>query len=49
MEPYATYRKERTMVQKCIESNGLKYTWDMVLEMRESLKPFPAMIEKVDE
>ena len=37
------------MVQKCIESNGLKYTWDMVLEMRESLKPFPAMIEKVDE
>lgn len=34
MEPYATYRKERTMVQKCIESNGLKYTWDTVLEMR---------------
>ncbi len=35
MEPYATYRKERTMVQKCIEGNGLKYTWDTVLEMRE--------------
>ena len=34
MEPYATYRKERTMIQKCIESNGLKYTWDTVLEMR---------------
>ena len=34
MEPYATYRRERTMIQKCIESNGLKYTWDTVLEMR---------------
>lgn len=34
MEPYATYRKERTMVQKCIESNGLEYTWNTVLEMR---------------
>ena len=43
MEPYATYRKERTMVQKCIEGNGLKYTWDTVLEMRarvDSLKTY---------
>lgn len=34
MEPYAAYRKERTMIQKCIKSNGLKYTWDTVLEIR---------------
>lgn len=43
MEPYATYKKERTMVQKCIEGNGLKYTWDTVLEMRarvDSLKTY---------
>lgn len=26
MEPYATYRKERTMIEKCIEGNGLTYT-----------------------
>jgi len=35
MEPYATYRKERSIIQKCIENNGLRYTWNTVLEMRE--------------
>lgn len=42
MEPYATYRKERTMIQKCIESNGLKYTWDTVLEMRAKVDSLEA-------
>lgn len=35
MEPYATYRKERTLIEKCIEGNGLTYTWNTVLKMRQ--------------
>lgn len=35
MEGYPVYRKERTMVESFIEEKGVKYSWYIVLEMRE--------------